>query len=268
MSAPSPLAPIAFLTQTVIAQIIACGAALLSWETTGNLAASITAATAAALGISTFLQLPTPWKIVNLALPLSVASSLVVSLPSWIFALPFVGLAFLHAPALWTRVPYYPTSRAAYPLILAELPPEKEFTFIDIGCGCGDLLVFLKMHRPMGRYFGVEIGVFPYLSSKIKALLHGGGAITIRFQDIKRTELSDFDYVYAFLSPAAMTAVWNKAYQEMKTGSIFMTNSFEAPSPADYTIAVKDARRSSLFVHVMRSSGAEKIAQDTKRICK
>ena len=257
MSAPSPLAPLAFLTQTVITQIIALGSALLAWEGMGSVAVSVAVATAVGIGVSTFLQLPTPWRIVNLLLPISIVSSLAISLPHWIFAFPLTALAMLHAPALWTRVPYYPTSRAAYPLILAELPPGQEFTFIDIGCGCGDLLVFLKRHRPMGRYVGVEIGIFPYLSSKIKSFLYGDGAITIRFQDLQRTDLGDCDYVYAFLSPAAMTTVWNKAYREMKVGSTFITNSFEAPSTATYTVAVRDGRQSSLFIHRMEHSRNE-----------
>jgi len=251
MSTPSPLAPIAFILQTIVSQIIAIGATLLAWEVTQNVTCSVIAASFIAGVCATFLRFPKPWMVVNMALPLALAGSLAVSLPSWIFAIPFAALALLHAPALWTRVPYYPTSRAAYPLILAELPPETNFTFIDIGCGCGDLLLFLRQHRPLGTYYGVEIGVLPFVVSKIKALLYGRGSISIHFQDLKRTPLNEFDYVYAFLSPAAMTQVWQKANREMKPGSTFITNSFEVPAQAAYIIAVKDARRSSLFVHRM-----------------
>jgi precorrin-6B methylase 2 len=195
--------------------------------------------------------------VINVLLPLSFASSLALSLPSWLFAIPCAGLALIHAPALWTRVPYYPTSREAYPLILAELPPGERFTFIDIGCGCGDLLLFLQRHRPLGEYYGVEIGVLPYLVSKTKAFICGRGAISIHFQNIKRTRLQDFDFVYAFLSPAAMTMVWQKASREMKPGSTFITNSFEVPAEATYAITIKDTRGGSLFVHKMADQRVE-----------
>ena len=117
----------------------------------------------------------------------------------------------------------------------------------------------------MGRYVGVEIGIFPYLSSKIKSLLYGGGTITIRFQNLQRCDLRDFDYVYAFLSPAAMPNVWNKAYREMKPGSSFITNSFEAPSPAAYTVAIKDGRQSSLFVHRMEARTKDSSNRDAQK---
>lgn len=263
MSAPSPLAPITFLLQTLVSQLIALGTAMVAWESSGNVAMSVLAATSVGFATATFLGLPTPWRIVNVLLPISISMTLAVPVPSWLFAVPFAALAVVHAPALWTRVPYYPTSRGAYPLILAQLPPAVPFTFIDIGCGCGDLLVFLKKHRPLGRYYGVEIGVFPFLVSKFKALRHGAGAITISFQDIRRTELRDFDYVYAFLSPAAMTSVWKKAYSEMKPGSTFITNSFEVPSQPDETLAVKDSRRSSLFVHRM---GEQRVSREVREL--
>ena len=251
MTNPSPLAPLGFVFHTFISQVVALGVALLTWEVFGSTWGSVLSAVVATLSTALFLRLPTPWKLVNAILPLTAALSLTVSLPSWLFVVPFIGLALLHTPALWTRVPYYPTSRAAYPLILAELPAGEAFTFIDIGCGFGDLLVFLQKHRPLGRYYGVEIGVLPYLVSKGKSLTHGGGAISVSFKDLNRLDLSEFDYIYAFLSPAAMTSLWSKARQEMRPGCTFITNSFEAPADANYTISIKDQRRGSLFVHKM-----------------
>jgi SAM-dependent methyltransferase len=170
---------------------------------------------------------------------------------------PFLALFAIYAPALWTRVPYYPTSRAAYPLILAELPPDRPFTFIDIGCGMGDLLLFLKQHRSNGHYIGIEIGVVPYLVSKAKALLYGHGRVTVRFESVYKTDLSEFDFVYAFLSPAAMTQVWHKAYREMKADSTFITNSFEAPVAASYQVSIKDHRKGVLFVHRMEERASD-----------
>lgn len=263
MTAPSPLAPIAFLAQTVLAQVIALGSAILVWECTESGAATVTVATAIAVAGARFLRLPMAWTIVNLLLPLSISATFAVSLPSWLFAVPFAALAAVHTPALWTRVPYYPTSRAAYPLILAELPPDEPFTFIDIGCGCGDLLIFLRKHRPLGRYYGVEIGLFPYMVSQLKAQILGKGSIAINFRNINRTPLHEFDYVYAFLSPAVMTKVWQKAYREMKPGSTFITNSFEAPATAVYVIPVKDTRGSSLFVHRMAEERGDQVSLRT-----
>jgi hypothetical protein len=249
MTKPSPLAPLLFVVHTVITQLLAGATAVATWEVSQRLALALIAATVSAIAVSSFLQLPRSWKAVNALLPLSAALSLAATVPGWVFAVPLLGLFATYAPAFWTRVPYYPTSKAAYPLILAEIPPEVPFTFVDIGCGLGDLLVFLQKHRPLGLYYGVEIGLVPYIVSKVKARTQGNGRVSIRFQDLKNLSLGEFDYVYAFLSPAAMSEVWHKACREMKHGSTFITNAFEVSAPATYKVDIKDARRSTLFVH-------------------
>lgn len=251
MTRPSPFAPLLFVLHTLVTQLVAGATALLAWELSESIALTLVSATCVAISVASFLQLPRSWKLVNALLPISAALSLAVAIPAWVFAVPLLGLLATYAPAFWTRVPYYPTSKVAYPLILAELPPNVPFTFIDIGCGLGDLLVFLRKHRPLGQYYGVEIGVVPYLVSKAKAHMHGNGRMSIAFKDLKKLSLEEFDYVYAFLSPAAMTTVWHKACREMKDGSTFITNAFEVSAKATYTINVKDARGSSLFVHKM-----------------
>lgn len=251
MTRPSPLAPLMFVLHTINSQMVAGATALAAWELSESLPLVLVSATIAAFSVASFLQVPRSWRLVNAILPISAALSLAVSIPAWVFAVPLIALLATYAPAFWTRVPYYPTSRAAYPLILAELPPNVPFTFIDIGCGLGDLLVFLHKHRPLGQYYGVEIGVVPYLVSKIKARAQGNGRISIFFKDLNKLSLNEFDYVYAFLSPAAMTAVWQKASREMLPTSTFITNAFEVSAEATYKVNIKDERGSSLFVHKM-----------------
>lgn len=251
MTSPSPTAPLLFGFFTLLAQVIGAGVTVLTFEATNGLAVALTCATISTVFVAHFLGLSTPWKVINGILPLTLAASLAVTLPAWVFIIPLLTLCAIHAPALWTRVPYYPTSRAAYPLILAELPPDRPFTFIDIGCGMGDLLIFLKKHRPHGHFYGIEIGLVPFLVSKVKSTLYGEGHVTVTFQSVYKTPLHDFDYVYAFLSPAAMTQVWTQAYREMKPESTFITNSFEVPEAPSYQVNIKDRRQGVLFVHRM-----------------
>jgi len=258
---PSSTAPLLFLFYTVAGQLIAAGCAIGAWELTGSMAIALFLATVASYLIALFLKLSTPWKVMNCVLPSSIACSLAVPLPSWVFCAPFLALLAIYAPALWTRVTYYPTSRAAYPLILAELPADSPFTLIDIGCGMGDLLLFLERHRPTGHFVGIEIGVVPFLVSKVKALLYGHGRISVKFQSVYKTPLDDFDFVYAFLSPAAMTQVWSKAYREMKPGSTFITNSFEVPEKPSYQVNIKDHRKGVLFMHRMAERAIHKQAR-------
>jgi hypothetical protein len=67
-----------------------------------------------------------------------------------------------------------------------------------------------------------------------------------------RTDFAQFDYVYTFLSPAAMERIWEKVSHEMSPGSTFITNSFPVPHPADEELAVRDERNGRLYIHRMR----------------
>jgi len=44
--------------------------------------------------------------------------------------------------------------------------------------------------------------------------------------DYERLDFADYDAVFAYLSPAAMTALWRKAKKEMRPGSMLMSYEF------------------------------------------
>lgn len=247
-TAPSPLAGLGFILQSITSQVIAAGLGLLVWELSAATDLSIISSTIVALVLTRFLKMPTPWMMINALLPIAAATSFSLSLPSWLFGAPLAALLLLHAPTLWTRVPYYPTKPTAYEAIVALLPISTPFTFVDLGSGNADLLFYLHQNRPLGRYYGVEIGPLPYLVSKVRAAIFGGGAISIRFKDIASTDLKAFDYIYSFLSPAAMPRVWNKVEQELKSGATFISNSFAPPTSASRIIQMQDERQSALYV--------------------
>lgn len=251
MTRPSPTAPLWFIVKTVASQSVAFATALMTWNITESTLSSLVMASLSALLIATLLGMSKPWRVLNVALPTAVTISFSAALPSWAFLAPLITMAAIYAPALWTRVPYYPTNITAYPLILAELPTDRPFTFVDIGCGFGDLIFFLRKHRPNGTFVGVEIGILPYLVAYSKTILSRDERVTIAYQDMWKLSLADFDFVYAFLSPAAMTRVWKKATKEMKPEATFITNSFETGTTPTYIVQVKDERASSLFIHKM-----------------
>jgi len=246
-----PLAPLAFLAKTALCQAIALALAVLSWQMLPQIGATLLISAIAAGSAAAFLQLSTPWILVNALLPFGAASSLAVSIPHELFLILSLVLVATYLPAFWTRVPYYPTQRAAYSVLLAQLPNDRPFTCVDVGCGFGDLLTVLAAQRPNGRFVGIEIGPPPFLVAKLKSLTRPN--LSIRFQSMWSFELSGFDYVYCFLSPAPMERLWAKAQREMKSGALFISNSFPAPAEALEVIPLKDARSSELFVYKTKS---------------
>ena len=249
MSTIKPSAALTFALYTLVAQTIAAATIVLGWQVLQNLSALVVFAGVVAYVAALTLRLPPSWRLCNALLPLAATVSLSVELPAWVFLLALIGIVALYAPALWTRVPYYPTHRAAYALILAELPTDRPFVFLDIGCGFGDLLFFLQSRRPQGTFVGYEIGVLPWFWGTLRARLTRRRSISIQFQNMWRASLTDYDYVYTFLSPAAMERIWAKVTDEMRPSSVFITNSFPVPAPADETVAIKDPRDSTLYIH-------------------
>jgi hypothetical protein len=246
-----PSAALTFALHTLVAQVLAAATVVLGWQAVQSLAVLTLLSCAVAYAATSLLRMPPSWRLCNTILPLAAAGSLAIELPSWLFLIPFVALVTIYAPALWTRVPYYPTHRAAYALILAELPTDRPFVFLDIGCGFGDLLFFLQSRRPLGTFIGYEIGVVPWLWGTIRARLLRRNSVSIRFQDMWRASLQEYDFVYTFLSPAAMDRMWDKVSCEMGGGSVFITNTFPVPVPADETVAIRDPRNSKLYIHRM-----------------
>ncbi len=218
-----------FSLLSIVAQFLGFIAGSVAMELIPHPLISVATPAIIALTITTLTSMPRSWRLLNASLPIALYIVLIAELPSWIFLAALLFFATLHLPALWTRVPYYPTPRDTYELVLAELPSDRSFTFIDIGCGMGDLLVFLSIHRPYGKFEGVEIALFPYLVSKVKSLMHKN--IRVSFKSFWGIEFGRFNFIYAFLSPAPMEKLWLKVHREKAPEAIFFSNSFEAPVP-------------------------------------
>lgn len=140
----------------------------------------------------------------------------------------FCLLASLYWGVARTRVPLFLTSQAAVRALATVLPAGRSFSFLDLGCGLGGVLASLARARPAGRYFGIESAPLPFLLGWLRTAL-GGGSCRVRWGDFNALDLSRYDVVYAYLSPAAMNDLWRKARREMRAGSLLISNSFTIP---------------------------------------
>jgi len=253
MTSAARLPILHFLLTTLAIQLFAAATCVIVWSVIPSLVIAILASTTVGLLAATVVNLPTPWRILNTSLPLTTAATLAIEIPSAAYAIPLVILAAIYAPALLTRVPYYPTSKPTYALLLAELPPDRPFRFVDIGCGFGDLLIFLARHRSNGHFIGVELGLLPYIIARTRAYTTPNKNIEITCRDMWSFSVAECDFVYTFLSPAAMERIWSKLSREMSPGSTFITNSFPVPAEPSETIQVRDERSSTLYIHRLRA---------------
>ena len=190
-----------------------------------------------------------PWIGFNALVPPLLILVAHLTIPSWVAMGLACGLALTYAPTLWTGVPLYTTSTRMSGEIAAELPNDRDFTFVDLGCGTGTLLMQLATLRPLGRFEGYEISIIPFCLAWIRAKCTSHGRVTIHFGDFWKLPLSQYDFVYAFLAPPPMRRLWEKARAEMRDGTVFLTNSFSIGEIPSRIRKAHDTRDCVLHIH-------------------
>lgn len=198
-----------------------------------------------AWGLSRWLGLPAWWCAINLLFfPMLWLAGRADLPPTWYLA-GFIVLAITSLGSLHTRVPLYLSSRRAMQEVLARLPARAGLRFADLGCGLGGPLAAIARGRPDVELHGVETAPLNWLFTQLRLLGRG----RIRLGSLWDEDLSRYDVVYAYLSPAPMQRLWIKARREMPPGSLFISNSFEIPGvPPDEVVALNDISRARLLI--------------------
>jgi len=146
------------------------------------------------------------------------------ALPPAVFLGVFVVLLLIFWSTFRTQVPLFLSGRDAWDLV-AGLLPQRPLAVVDIGSGLGGLVLDLARRRPDCDVTGIELAPLPFLASRVRALASGSRARFLR-GDYEGLNLGHYDVVFAYLSPAAMSALWRKAEAEMKPGSMLLSYEF------------------------------------------
>jgi SAM-dependent methyltransferase len=126
-----------------------------------------------------------------------------------------------------TQVPYYPSGPAGWHAVEAVLP-SGSLRIVDIGCGFGGMVRHLAKQRPECMVEGVELAPLPCWVGKFINTASGSRG-RILHGDYQRLDFADYDLVFAYLSPAAMSDLWAKARAEMRPGTLLLSYEFAIP---------------------------------------
>lgn len=220
--------------------------ALLPWRMSLFSVALLQGVLAAAIGWR--LGLSRWWLWINLAFLPALLLAQRADLPAWLFLLGFLLLLLVNWNSLREQVPLYLSGRKAQQY-LQQCLSEREPTlrFVDLGCGAAGTLLQLARQFPRGQFVGVETAPLLFVLAWLRCLFQEN--CHIRYRSLWRTELSEFDVVYCFLSPVPMPRLWSKAQAEMRAGSWLISNTFEIPgAPADRLFEINEGRQSALFL--------------------
>lgn len=166
------------------------------------------------------------WPVIHfLFLPAALAA-LSLQLPPWVFLGVFLLMLALYWSTFRTQVPFYASGAAAWSAVEAELP-QQPLRMIDIGSGLGGLVVNLAARRPDSRFEGIELAPLPWLVSRVRQA--AGARCRFLRGDYQRLDFGAYDVVFAYLSPAAMPALWAKARAEMRSGTLLLSHEFAVP---------------------------------------
>ena len=196
-----------------------------------------------AVFLSRWMDLSPRWVFMQASLPFLVRALWGVPIPAWVYLLLFLVLVLVFGGGLISRVPLYHASEDAWKKLADLLPERPGLRFVDLGCGFGGPVAHLAKARPDGTFVGVEASPLTWLVAWLRCLPWPNAQI--RLGSLWRTDLADFDVVYAFLSPVPMPALWAKVRREMKPDSRFISHSFEAPHATPHRVIPVQGRNGS-----------------------
>lgn len=168
------------------------------------------------------------WRWIHGLFPLAILVMLQWQLPAWLYLLAFIFTVALFWSTYRTQVPFYPSLPATWRKVKELIPEGKMVRVLDIGSGMGGLVLYLSRERPHAHCVGIELAPLPWLISVLFGVLKKSPA-TFKYGDYQAVKLSEYDIVFAYLSPAAMPDLWRKAELEMRAGSLLISYEFEIP---------------------------------------
>lgn len=242
-----PPSVIALLLQIAAFVLTVLGIRLLGLQPAPLLFALLCGALAAAL--SRLAGLARWWLLIQFLFAPALVLMLALHIPPGFFLAAFLLMLVVYWSTFRTQVPLYLSSNKVWQALETRLPPAQPFTLVDLGSGIGGVLTHLAQTHPHGRFHGVEAAPLPFLWSWLRIRFGGFGNCSVQWGSLWDSDLSQYDVVFAYLSPVPMEALWNKARQEMRPGSLFISNTFAVPDhPPQETISVEDLHHSQLYL--------------------
>lgn len=205
-----------------------------------------------AAGLSHFFKQARWWLYIQFAFLPAILLVYSLDIPPTLFLVAFIIMLVVYWSAFRTQVPLYLSSNKVWQALETQLPIDRTFKFIDLGSGIGGVLTHLAKTHPHGQYHGVEYAPLPCLWSWLRIKSGNHKNCTVQWGSMWDSDLSQYDVVFAYLSPVPMERLWHKARAEMRSGSLFISNTFAVPDhPPQMTLTVDDLHTSTLYIWKM-----------------
>lgn len=189
------------------------------------------------------------WLPIQLAFAPALVVTLAADIPPLFFLAGFLLLLLVYWSTFRSQVPLYLSSHKVWQTVETLLPHDRPLRFIDLGSGLGGMLTYLARRHPESRFHGVEVAPIPLALSWLRIRFSGLDNCTVNWRSLWDCDLGDYDVVFAYLSPAPMSQLWEKIERELRPGSLFISNTFAVDDhPPLEMREVDDLHRSRLYL--------------------
>jgi len=187
------------------------------------------------------------WRWIHLGFPLAIWGMSTWHIPNEFYMAGFIISLSLFWTTFRSQVPFFPSRPGTWQHLAKLMPQDKPMRMIDIGSGLGDMSMHIAKVRPLSKVEGIEIAPLPWLISYIRAVMRRSTAV-FRMGDYRELDFANYDVIFAYLSPAAMLALWQKASKEMRPGSMLVSLEFEIPSITPTICIPADQQSPAMYV--------------------
>lgn len=123
-----------------------------------------------------------------------------------------------------------PSSRKAVRKIVGLIPEGTEGKIVDLGAGWGSLAYPIAKRFPNAEVVGYELSPLPWLYSRLKGLIVARKNLKLHRQNVFEADVREADIVVVYLHPAAMRKLQKKFEEELRPGTVVISNTFVVPT--------------------------------------
>lgn len=193
------------------------------------------------------------WQWIHFCFPVLVWLMLMFTIPTEVYLLGFLVTASIYWTTFRTQVPYYPSGLSVWQKVSAlthqyQAHYGAEIRVMEIGSGLGGFARYIAKTHPEATVEGVEVAPLPWLVSRVIGFLQHSNSVC-RLGNYNQLNFADYNIVFAYLSPAAMPALWLKASQELNAGGLLISLEFPIPNLSPTQRIPGDAQSPDLYIY-------------------
>jgi len=199
------------------------------------------------------LRQPAWWPAIHVLFWPAAITLLMLHLPAWLYLAALLLLALVFWGTVNGDVPLFLSSAAVADTLAGVVERENAKRFADLGAGIGSVVAPLAQRRPLMAIDAFEHAPLPWLI--IRRRCRKLSNVSASHTSFWNGDLSSYDVIFAFLSPAVMLKLGEKISREMRPGSLFISSSFPIPDWRPESImSLEDRRKTTLFCYRIKKN--------------